>query len=174
MRTTLIAAGLVALTSSLLSAQQPSQLLPGLELSAGPRSATDSTNARGPRAPFPKCDYVNHSQEKSDARTVAIHEPNRAWYAMGAAGGLLLPVVGSGILAFAAFRTNPLPDSIPQGADSTCYLEGFRVQAKNERAVAGFVGGLVATGIGVIAVLVLHADDAIVFPLVPGNIGKDN
>ncbi|MSR07799.1 MAG: hypothetical protein EXR93_12155 [Gemmatimonadetes bacterium] len=174
MRTALMAAGLVALTSSILSAQQPSQLLPGLELSAGPRSTADSTTFARTGPKFPLCDYVNHSQEKADARREAIKEPNTLWFAMGGVGGLLLPVVSAGFIAIGAFHTNPLPDSIPLGADSTCYLEGFRKQERNERAVAGFVGGLVATGIGLIAVLGFHANDAIVFPFVPGKIGKDN
>jgi len=173
MRTTLIAAGLVALTSALLSAQQPSRPLPQLALSDLRSSATSANNLRGLVRPFPPCDYFLHAQDRYEGRKSAQKKHNLGWYAMGAGGGLLLPFVGTGILAVVAFRGNPQPDSIPQGSDSTCYREGFRVQARGEHGVAAFVGGLVGLAAGVIAVQALHANDAIVFPLVPGKIGNN-
>ena len=173
MRTTLIAVGLVALTSALLSAQQPSQPFPRLALSDWLRSVTDGTNLRGLVPPLPECNFLMYAGDKNEGRIAAKKKHNYSWYAVGAGTGLLLPLVGPVILAVVAYHGKPQPDSIPKGLDDTCYRQGFRVQARSERGVAAFVGGLAGMAAGFIAVQGFHANDAIVFPLVPGKIGNN-
>jgi len=165
MRSILTAAGLVALTSTVLQAQQP-VLLDGLRSD----TASARVQARAPR--FPKCDFYQHAESRNEGRKAATKEKLYAWYGVSAATGTLLPLVNIVALNFVAFYGVTLPDSIPAGMDTTCYREGFRVQGRKERGMAAFVGGLAGTAVGVIAVFALNANDNIVFPLVPGSIDK--
>jgi len=153
MRTTLIAAGLLTLSSAVLSAQQP---------------APAAGKTRAPR--FPACDFYNNSESRNEGRKAATKQHIYPWYGVAAATGTLFPLVNIVAMNIVAFKGVPLPDSIPKEWDPTCYREGFRVQGRKERGMAAFVGGLAGTAIGVIAVFALHADDNIVFPLVPGSI----
>lgn len=163
MRTTLLTVGLVALISASASAQSPQMTF---------RQPPPLRSLSGP--PFPVCDYRIYGLDRNEGRLAAKRTHNYSWLAAGAGAGLVLPLIGPGILSYVAFKGAPKPDSIPTEWNKDCYNEGFRQQSKTQHAVSAFAGGLVGIAVGVFAVEVLHADDAIVFPLVPGKLGKDN
>lgn len=179
MRASVLTAGLIAFAVAPLSAQGPAYqgLLPDsvVQLPIGLDLVQDTGYAYKRKKPFPPCDYYNYGTDRNEGRLEGKRQKDYSWFGAGAATALVMPLVGPAVVSIYAFKAKaPVPDSIPAEWNKDCYYEGYRRQSQNQHASSAFFGGLAGVAVGLLTVYVLHVDDAIVFPLVPGDFGDDN
>jgi hypothetical protein len=83
------------------------------------------------------------------------------WWGAGILSGLFFNVIGTGVTYAIASGSDPAPQAyaIPQGFDMNCYVDGYKISAKNKNRLAAGVGGLVGSALAIAAVFLIAASN---------------
>jgi len=94
-------------------------------------------------APILDC---SSSQVEGEAAAATEHSTG-GWVGGGFVVGVLTGPLGTGIVTGFAAVSDPAPAMIPDGLDSSCYVNGYTKKARSKNIWAAFGGGLAGTAI---------------------------
>lgn len=71
----------------------------------------------------------------------------------GFVSGVLLGLIGTAIIYAVASSTSVDVDRYPEGAEQSCYRDGYTAKAKSENSNDALIGGLLGTAVLVVLVV---------------------
>lgn len=85
--------------------------------------------------------------------TAAANHSGSGWLAGGFVSGVLLGLIGTAVTFAMANSSTAQPDRIPDGAEASCFRDGYSSRARSINTSSALTGGLLGTAVLILIVV---------------------